>query len=145
MGNLFRKPINRSDLEELRSKLYLEFSVLYQNKDDELTKKNQIIHDLEKEISSLKELVNKRESIPLEIKNREINTISNEKINEVVEKILNDANVNISYLPDWVERKLYMNVITIIMNLLNNTLETTSISLLGHKIEFVMKPDEIKQ
>lgn len=62
--------------------------------------------------------------------------VSNEKINKYVEKILTNEETNCSYLPDFVERKIYTNIITIGLNLLDDLLETTSIKFVGHEIKF---------
>ena len=46
----------------------------------------------------------------------------------------------IYWLPDVVERRLYKNIATIIINLLESTIENSDITFLGHKIRFVMDP-----
>ena len=67
--------------------------------------------------------------------------LSKIRINQFVEKILEDENVNIKYLPDFVERQIYRNVFTILINLLENILETTSIKFLGHNLTFDINPN----
>ncbi len=66
--------------------------------------------------------------------------ISEEKIDEFVNEILRDQNININYFPDAVERKLYRNVLILVFSLLNKTVDTASIQLIGHEIKFTMSP-----
>lgn len=84
---------------------------------------------LKKEIETLKHQLD-------EIDTKPGSKLSKERLNEIVENMIQDENVNIDYLPDWVERKIYRNVFTILINLLDESLETTKVKLLGHQINF---------
>jgi len=70
--------------------------------------------------------------------------LSKQKIDEFVEQLLADKNVNIGYLPDFVERQLYKNIFGLLIGLLDNTVSTTSIKLLGHNLTFNITPDMSK-
>lgn len=70
--------------------------------------------------------------------------ISQIQLNAFVEKMLTDENVNIAYLPDFVERQLYRNVFTILLGVIQNLFSTTSINLLNHKIAFTISPQNEK-
>lgn len=74
------------------------------------------------------------------LSNKEIKIQSEKKIEEFVQNILDNPDTNISWLPDVVERRLYNNIATIIINLLESTIENSDITFLGHKIRFVMDP-----
>ena len=89
------------------------------------------IQELEAENKHLKtELESKTDSKPVN------SQLSKERLNQIVEKLIKDEDVNIDYLPDFVERKIYTNVFNLLINLLDETLNTTGIDLLGHRIEF---------
>lgn len=74
-----------------------------------------------------------------------INTVesnfSQKQIDIFIEKLLADPNVNIKYLPDFVERQLYRNIFTLIFGILQNLTDTTEIKLLGHKLMLRLIPD----
>lgn len=94
-----------------------------------------------KEINQLKENMNKDTGLSLTtLSNKEIKIQSEKKIEEFVQNILDNPDTNISWLPDVVERRLYKNIATIIINLLESTIENSDITFLGHKIRFVMDP-----
>lgn len=67
-----------------------------------------------------------------------INNISIEKIDEIIDRILKDENVNIYGLPDSYERKLYKKLFLIVFKLIDETLKTTTVDILGHKIKFTL-------
>lgn len=99
--------------------------------------------ELKKQINSLKNINTsattkpKNENISnLNVKsdNEELKKISRERINEFVEKILNDSEMNISYIPDFVERQIYKNVFDLLLRLMEHTIDTTSVNFIGHKL-----------
>jgi len=121
---------------------------------------NRIINDLrsearelKKQIESLKkinaslekqrayETESKRISIANSQKVR-LSELSEQKIDEFVEEILKNKDINIGYLPDFVEKRIYKNVFTILVNLLDHVVDTTSVKLLGHEINFDFAPDD---
>ena len=69
--------------------------------------------------------------------------LSEEQIKQFVEELLTDDNINIGYLPDWVERKLYINIFNILIGLLKKTVKSTSIKFIGHQIYLDMKPEKL--
>lgn len=66
--------------------------------------------------------------------------LSEEQIRRFVEQLLADENVNIGYLPDWVERQLYINFFNLLIGLLRKTVSSTSIRFIGHEVSMVMVP-----
>lgn len=111
--------------------------------------------ELKKQIDSLKNINNisqqkldvliNKQSNNEKINNKDkkkISDISKKKIKDHVDKILENSDTNISYLPDFVERKIYENIFGIVLNLLDDILETTSIKLIGHEISFDLKEDK---
>lgn len=117
----------------------------------------QKIKELEKQVKSLENINDSlRKEVnmdrvdmltPDEIKAKKVKLaeLSSERINAVVEDLLNDKNVNINYLPDFVEKQIYRNVFSIMIGLLDNMMETTNIHFLGHKLTFDLSPEEAKE
>lgn len=108
--------------------------------------------ELRKQLNSLKninqmqesQLNEKQQLIPdIDTKKikKKITEVSKEKINHYVEKLLENSDTNISYLPDFVEKKIYTNILGIALNLLNDILETTSIKFIGHEIALDLRED----
>jgi len=63
-------------------------------------------------------------------------TLSKKRLKHFVETLIKDEDINIDYLPDFVERKIYENVFNLLINLLDETVGTTGIDVLGHRMEF---------
>jgi hypothetical protein len=66
--------------------------------------------------------------------------LSKEKIQELVSKLIKDDDINIDYLPDFVEKKIYENVLNILVNLLDSVVDTASINILNHTIKLDLVP-----
>lgn len=66
--------------------------------------------------------------------------ISAEQIDFFVQTILTDNNMNISYLPDWVEKQLYYNFFHMLLVMIKTTADNSSFKVIGHDIHFTMKP-----
>ncbi|ARF10234.1 hypothetical protein Hokovirus_1_113 [Hokovirus HKV1] len=61
------------------------------------------------------------------------------QIERIVNDLLNDESINIKYFPDFVERQLYMNVITMIIHLLRHFLDESNVTFMGHKLTFELE------
>lgn len=85
---------------------------------------------------------NKKENVDIEEVKEKVSLMSESKINEIVDNIM--KNYNISYLPDWVERKLYINIITICTNLglnfLDHFINNASIKVEDYQIVANLQP-----
>jgi len=105
----------------------------------EKEKNKNLILELEnskKQIEDMKKIINNIDLSSNTIKKDNIKEMSKIKIEEFVEKLISDEQLNINWLPDYVERQIYFNVFNIIMRLLTDILEDTSLELIGHKINF---------
>ncbi len=139
--NLLKQKFEKLE-EDVEKKVSMKYNQMLFDKDAQ-------INELAKQVESLKSI---NSGLELKIKNmivdptnpvsNKINELSKAKIDEFVEKLLNDTNVNIKYLPDFVERAIYKNVLNLIIGLLNNTLNTVSIKFLGHQLTFDIMPDQ---
>lgn len=65
---------------------------------------------------------------------------SKAQIERIVNDLLNDESVNIKYFPDFVERQLYINVISMVIHLLEHFLSESNITFMGHQLSFDLKP-----
>lgn len=65
--------------------------------------------------------------------------LSKQRIQEAVDRMIQNNEINVGYLPDVVERQLYKNVFHILLGLLSEVVEGSNIQLLGHEITLDMK------
>ena len=68
--------------------------------------------------------------------------LSQRRVDEFVNGLLSNPDTNISWLPDAVESRLYRNVATMGLASLESVLEGSNITIMGHKISFVLDPKE---
>lgn len=68
--------------------------------------------------------------------------LSKALVDEFVDEMLKDENVNISGLPDFIERRVYANVIIMMMSMIDKVLESTHIQFMNHRIVFDVVPQE---
>lgn len=104
----------------------------------ELQKQNDSLKYLNHQLHLEIEQIKKNQTPQMLLKNTK--SISMIGIEEYVEKMLVDPNVNINYLPDFVERQLYRNVLKMILGLLDHVLQNSHVNLLNHEIHFDVTP-----
>ena len=116
---------------------------LFSTKSDLASENN----NLKQEISALKQKITSLEEV-IRKPNTNLNTLSMQALEErlqvsvakLVDNMLENDNVNSSIIPDYVERKIYTNVFTILIGIMKETIDDTSINLLNQNIKFVMTP-----
>lgn len=64
----------------------------------------------------------------------------NDAVNAIVEKFLKNDLVNNPYIPDFIERRLYANVVKLVLGMLKETVEASNVDILGHRISFTFSP-----
>ena len=145
------KKNQRDKLDELEKNIEKRVTDKYNKilveKDLELNQTKNKMGELTKQLESLKnmnsmleaKLLDKNKT--LEVENANLSEISKHKIDEFVEELLKNENVNIGYLPDFVERQIYKNIFGVLIGLMETTLKTTSINFLGHQMSFNVKPE----
>lgn len=126
-----------NEIEEIKNKYINEIT---DNK-LQLHNANQTILELNKQLDYLKNL--KPCNNNFNVGETNINEISEQKINEIVEEFLSDDKINITLLPDIVEKQIYRNVISLALELLRKTLETAKIEFMGHNITFNVHPSPL--
>lgn len=67
--------------------------------------------------------------------------ISEESVLKFVNKMLGNKNIN-SFLPDYIERKIYLSLITKILNIVLQIFQDFEINLLNHTIKCSIRPEE---
>lgn len=65
---------------------------------------------------------------------------SKQRLAELVEQLLANKDVNFKLIPDFIERKLYNNVLVLAMALLDEALKNSEVVFLGHKLTFTLSP-----
>jgi len=120
MGNLFS--ITKSDLANENNNLKEEIKALKQK------------------VISLEEVIGKPNANSTTVSMQALEERLQVSVAKLVDNMLENDNVNSSIIPDYVERKIYTNVFTILIGIMKETIDDTSINLLNQNIKFVMTP-----
>lgn len=99
----------------------------------------------DKEIQRLKALLVEKECDKDGDKKNVLNnniSISNEQILSWVEDELKDPESNITMMPDYMEKKLKMQIFTILLRMLEKVLSTTKVSFINHELYFKIQPKD---
>lgn len=67
-------------------------------------------------------------------------SINSNSIKQYVEKMLENPDINIYGFPDVIEKQIYRNVFNMLLSVIDHTLQTSEITLFGHKIVFDVQP-----
>ena len=103
----------------------------------DILKLETIIRDFSENHDKYDEKINKEKEAR---RKKLLHELSKKNILTLVEKILKDKDVNIGYLPDFVEKQIYLNVFTIIIGLIENITEDIKVEILGHQLNLVINP-----
>lgn len=79
------------------------------------------------------------------IKNNKLDAIEDElkvSVKSLVNELMKNDNINYDLIPDFVEKKIYENVLTLAISLLKETLEKTKITILNQDITFNLQPSK---
>jgi hypothetical protein len=129
---------NSNELNNIDKSLRYEKLNYEKKKLDAIKNENVKLNNKVKELESAIELI-KKNSIP--INNNSVKQVENKlknSIEKLVSEMLKNENVNSSYIPDYVEKKIYTNVFTLLIGMMKEVLEDTSINILNQKISFTM-------
>jgi|GEM_PF-4836504 len=77
---------------------------------------------------------------PVQQPSLEENIISDVKIDQIINELLDDPDVNIYGLPDSLERMVYRKAFKMILSNIENFIKNTSITTFGHQIKMVIHP-----
>lgn len=106
--------------------------------------------ELKKQIESLKSINNSlhKNNENNETKTNEINKtinmkdLSKKQISLFVDKILSNKNMNISYIPDFVEKQIYKNIFDLLLQLMDHIFDNVHFNFIGHTISVNMEPNQ---
>jgi hypothetical protein len=104
---------------------------------NEIKKQNdaliKINDDLRSELLEIKtQLNNNREN--QQSQQQQLNHVSLIGVRQFVAEMLAKEECNIDYIPDFIEKRLYEKIFEMILKLLDHTLSTTSLNVMGHQI-----------
>jgi hypothetical protein len=63
-------------------------------------------------------------------------------VDDIIERYMKNELINNPAIPDWIERKIYKNVLKLGIGLISDTLNNTEIEFLGHSITVSIKPKQ---
>jgi hypothetical protein len=107
---------------------------------------NKRIQDLETKIILMTDLQNEPKTSNLTLRNVSSDRLKLDsaiQIDKFVKEILSNPETNVSWLPDAVESRLYKNFANVALKGIENLLESSHIIFMGHKLSFVIDPEEI--
>ncbi len=64
-------------------------------------------------------------------------------VENLVNNILDNESINSSLIPDFIERKIYTNVFTILISIMKEIIEDTNINILNQKITLNMSANNL--
>ena len=133
MGNIFDRPNN--------TELYKE-NLLLKTQLEDLRKKNdnlrRILENDKNNISILKNQIKEKSEVEQKQQLATFYKNLNNSIENYVDEMLEDEEIN-SVIPDYIEKKLYKNVFTLVLKLMKNFTDSASISFLDQEITFNLK------
>ena len=127
--------------------------------DSEIYNQNELLRsqnqELKKQIKSLKEIIDrdknnlaiaKKEILEQEEKNKEDKLEEfyqnlDKSIDRYVNEMLKDEEIN-SVIPDYIERKIYKNIFTLILKLFRNVTDSTKINFLDQELSLTLNSNK---
>lgn len=70
----------------------------------------------------------------------ENDNINSDVIDKIIENLISKKDVNMSYVPDIIEKEIYKNLIIYFFGIFKEVVDTTKIEFLEHEITFIIKP-----
>lgn len=71
-----------------------------------------------------------------------VSHISNSAIDDFVDSLLADPNINLKYVPDAIERKVYTESMKLFLSSIEKVFKNVGLELVGHKIHLSIEPNE---
>lgn len=129
--------ITKSELEEWTNKQNEKKNVIINLKKD-----IKVLKEINKNLENkIKQFINENnDAANIENKQQLENLLSEQQINIFVEQLLDDHNINIQYLPDYVEKQLYRNILMIIFGFLRKITSNSSFNIIGHELKLSFQP-----
>lgn len=67
-------------------------------------------------------------------------TICKSSVEAAVKEILADPNLNLKKVPDWIEKRLYFNVVWVTLLIIQKIIGSVKVDALGHEFNMTMNP-----
>lgn len=111
-------------------------------KESEVYKENQLlklqIEDLKKQNNNFRRILEDKDKANNEKQLDQFYKNLNTSIEGYVDEMLEDDEIN-SVIPDYIEKKIYKNVFTLVLKLMKNFTDSASISFLDQEITFNLR------
>ena len=119
----------------------LELNTWWENKMKVYVKEKEDLEcqlkDTRNELNRVKSFIKEQNELEKSVVNNEVSKIH---VEEFVEKLMKDEEINISWLPDMVEKQIYINVFNMILKILSESFTDTSIGIINHKLKIDLSP-----
>jgi hypothetical protein len=153
MGNFFRQPKRQAvamtdpedSVRDLRDYLH-DFQREEARKTEKLQQEVQLLRS---QLNQAQRLIAQM-AIPQASKTPEeqaddLLRLSQARVSEFVEGLLDDPSINIRVLPDAIERQLYTNVFNILLRVLSKVVDESSMSIIGHRLSLSLAPQQSQE
>ena len=70
--------------------------------------------------------------------NININSVSSNTLDEIIDKLISNKDVNMTYIPDAVERQIYRNLLIYFFGILKEVIRSSKIEFFNHEITFTI-------
>lgn len=139
---VYLEHIYRNNDKKISHKIsHLELNLWWENKMKVYMKEKEDLEcqlkDTRNELNRVKSFIKDQNEIEKSVVNNEVSKIH---VEEFVEKLMKDEEINISWLPDMVEKQIYINVFNMILKILSDSFNYTSVSIINHKLKVKLSP-----
>ena len=138
--------VTRNELDQwtrsLEEKIETKYSSQLADREKELESAKLYIEQLENQIAEIKKSQPGPEHGSRAVHHSDDNVVqlSKARINQWIEEMLANKGTNIKYLPDFVERMIYRNVLNMGINLMDRAVDSVHFQFLGHQLVFDIEP-----
>jgi hypothetical protein len=82
-----------------------------------------------------------REAMEEEERSRKAaSTAESVAIDTIVQKYLSNEMINSPFIPDFIERRIYANIVKLVVGAIKETVESSNINVMGYNLSFNLKP-----
>lgn len=134
---IYEQKLNDKEEKFITFKNILESEL--SSKEIELEEWKQSYDDLYSKYSELLENIQKENYDPYL---SQPETISQSSVERTVDEILSNPNLNLKRVPDWIEKKLYFNIIWITLLIIQKVLSSVKVGALGHEFGVIINSKE---
>ena len=85
----------------------------------------------------------RRRAVTAEIISRSKNQVNDDVLEQIADRLLANETINATFVPDVVERELYVNCLKVIFRVLLILSNSFSISICGHDVRIVLEPSTL--